>query len=177
MKRLAKLQASSASTFPTPPTPSSSSQVPSPAPSPKPKPPSSPAPKPAVAPTPPQIPQKRKAPIGPSTFNYDVWENETIGQVFLVTLDVRLPTSLGCLFVWLLILARKPSESMKNEFEYLWLRSAVENESSSEGMLDLYLMRSCIPVNVVCTGNLRLNGDNLESVLIARLELDPQSTE
>ena len=32
-------------------------------------------------------------------------------------------------------------------------------------------------MNVVCTGNLRLNGDNLESVLITRLELDPMSSE
>jgi hypothetical protein len=92
--------------------------VPSPVPSPKPKPPSSPAPKPAVAPTPTQIPQKRKAPIGPSPFDYDVWESETIGQVFRVTLD--------------------PAEAMNSEFEYVWLRSAVENESS-DGMLDLYL--------------------------------------
>lgn len=138
MKRLAKLQASSASTFPTHSTPSSSSQVPSPVPSPKPKPSPSPAPKPAAAQAPAQIPQKRKAPLGPPPFTYDDWENETIAQVFLVTLD--------------------PAESMKNNFEYVWLRSAVENESSSEG-------------------NLRLNGDNLESVLISRLELDPLSPE
>ena len=32
-------------------------------------------------------------------------------------------------------------------------------------------------MNVVYTGNLCLNGDNLESVLIARLELNPQSSE
>jgi hypothetical protein len=32
-------------------------------------------------------------------------------------------------------------------------------------------------MNFVCTGNLRLNGDNLESVLISRLELDPLSPE
>ena len=140
MKRLAKLQASSTSTFPTPSTPSSSSQVPSPVPSPNPKPSASSAPKTAVAPTPTQIPQKRKAPIGLSPFNYDVWENETIGQVFLVTLDVCLPTSLGWFVVWLLILGRKPAGAMKNEFEYVWLRSAVENESSSEGMLNLYMI-------------------------------------
>ncbi|KAI9465596.1 ubiquitin elongating factor core-domain-containing protein [Lactarius psammicola] len=142
MKRLAKLQASSANTFPAPSASSSSSSVPSPVPSPKPK-PSSPAPRPAVAPTPTQVPQKRKAPIGPSPFSYDVWENETIGQVFLVSLD--------------------PAESMKSEFEYVWLRSAVENESS-DGMLDF-----------IC--NLRLSADNLESVVIGRLELNPQSPE
>ncbi|KAH8989635.1 ubiquitin elongating factor core-domain-containing protein [Lactarius hatsudake] len=137
MKRLAKLQASSTSAFPTPSASSSSSPVPSPVPSPRPKPSLSPAPKPAVAPTPAQVPQKRKAPIGQSPFNYDVWENETIGQVFLVSLD--------------------PAESMKSEFEYVWLKSAVENESSD--------------------GDLRLNADNLESVVIARLELNPQSPE
>ncbi|KAI9443115.1 ubiquitin elongating factor core-domain-containing protein [Lactarius indigo] len=115
---------------------SSSSPVPSPVPSPRPKPSSSPAPKPAVAPTPTQVPQKRKVPIGLSPFNYDVWENETIGQVFLVSLDVQ---------------------SMKSEFECVWLKSAVENESSD--------------------GDLRLNADNLESVVIARLELNPQSPE
>jgi hypothetical protein len=32
-------------------------------------------------------------------------------------------------------------------------------------------------MNVVYTGNLRLNADNLESVVIARLELNPQSPE
>jgi hypothetical protein len=176
MKRLAKLQAS-ASTFPTPSTPSSSSQVPSPVPSPKPKASPSPAPKPAVAPTPAQIPQKRKAPIGPPPFSYDVWENETIAQVFLVTLDVRPPTSPGRLFLWLLNLGQQPAESMKNDFEYVWLRSAVDNESSSEGRLDLYCIWSRFPMNVVCTGNLCLNGDNLESVLITRLELDPLSPE
>ncbi|KAH9179139.1 ubiquitin elongating factor core-domain-containing protein [Lactarius sanguifluus] len=137
MKRLAKLQASSTSAFPTPSASSSSSPVPSPVPSPRPKPSPSPAPKPAVTPTPTQVPQKRKAQIGPAPFNYDVWENETIGQVFLVSLD--------------------PAESMKSEFEYVWLKSAVENESSD--------------------GDLRLNADNLESVVIARLELNPQSPE
>lgn len=44
---------------------------------------------------------------------------------------------------------------MKNEFEYVWLKSAVESESSD--------------------GNLRLTSDNLESVVITRLELDPLS--
>lgn len=95
MKRLAKLQAS-ASTFPTPSTPSSSSQAPSPVPSPKPKP--KPAPKPAVAPAPAQIPQKRKALISLPPFSYDVWENETIAHVLMVTLDVRPPLPLiSCL--------------------------------------------------------------------------------
>ncbi|SRR6266702_150928 len=141
MKRLARLQASSASTFPAPSASSSSSSVPSPVPSPKPKPSPSPAPKPAVTPTPTQVPQKRKAPIGPFPFNYDVWENETIGQVFLVSLDVRLPISPGSLLVWFLILGGKPAESMKSEFEYVWLRSAVENESS-DGKLDYIGMRS-----------------------------------
>lgn len=174
MKRLAKLQASSASTFPTPSPPSSSHSVPSPVPSPKPKPSSSPAPKPAVAPTPTQIPQKRKAPIGPSPFDYNVWENEVIGQVFLVTLDVRLHT--GWLAVYLLILGGKPAEAMNSEFGYVWLRSAVENESS-DGTLDLYSMQSWLTMNVICPGNLRLNADNLESVVIGRLELNPQSPE
>ncbi|KAN0123314.1 Ubiquitin elongating factor core domain containing protein [Russula decolorans] len=128
MKRLARLQqASSTSASPSPAT--SSSPAPPPAPSPKPKPPQ-------PAPTPPaHVPPRKKAHIAPSPFHYDIWENETIGQVFQATLD--------------------PAEAMKNEFEYVWLKSAVESESSD--------------------GNLRLTSDNLESVVITRLELDPLS--
>jgi hypothetical protein len=36
------------------------------------------------------VPPRKKAHIAISPFHYDVWENETIGQVFQVTLDVRL---------------------------------------------------------------------------------------
>ena len=32
-------------------------------------------------------------------------------------------------------------------------------------------------IHIIYTGNLRLNSDNLESVVITRLELDPQSPE
>ncbi len=138
MKRLAKLEGSSTNPTSTPVTPSSSSSAPSPAPSPKPKHRVSPILKPAAAPTTPtQLSQKRKAPTGQAPFNYDVWGNETIGQVFLVTLDVCLPNSPGFLLVWLLIIGGKPAESMKSNFEYVWLRSAVEN-LSSDGMLHLH---------------------------------------
>ncbi|KAH9997987.1 ubiquitin elongating factor core-domain-containing protein [Russula vinacea] len=131
MKRLAKLQASSTSASASP---STSSPAPSPpAPSPKPK-------LPAEASTPQtHVPPRKKAHIAPSSFYYDIWENETIGQVFQVTLD--------------------PAEAMKNEFEYVWLKSAVESEPSDG--------------TPAC--NLRLTSDNLESVVITRLELDPQS--
>ncbi|KAF8501083.1 ubiquitin elongating factor core-domain-containing protein [Russula emetica] len=141
MKRLARLQqASSTSASPSPST--SSSPAPPPAPSPKPKPPQpAPTPKPVAAPTPPaHVPPRKKVHVAPSPFHYDVWENETIGQVFQVTLDLS---------------GSQPSEAMKNEFEYVWLKSAVESESSD--------------------GNLRLTSDNLESVVITRLELDPLS--
>ena len=93
MKRLAKLQASSTSASASPST--SSPAPPPPAPSPKPKArPPPPTPKPVEASTPQtHVPPRKKAHIAPS-FYYDVWENETIGEVFLVTLDVRL-LSLG----------------------------------------------------------------------------------
>ncbi|KAI0300378.1 ubiquitin elongating factor core-domain-containing protein [Russula brevipes] len=143
IKRLARLQAASASDSPVLST--SSSPAPPPASPPKPKfsPAPSPKPKrtPTVAPRQPaaldpstHAPQKKKAHVSPP-FYYDDWENETISQVFQVTLD--------------------PAEAMKNEFEYVWLKSAVESESSD--------------------GNLRLTSDNLESVVITRLELDPLS--
>ncbi|KAI0259835.1 ubiquitin elongating factor core-domain-containing protein [Gloeopeniophorella convolvens] len=132
MKRLAKLQASSAGTSPTPST--SASPVPPPAPSPKPKPAPAPAPKLVAAPPlPAPVPLKRKAPAAPPPFSYDEWENDAIGQVFQVTLD--------------------PAVAMQRDFEYVWLKSA-----------------SCHR-----PGNLRLNVDNLESVVIARLELNPES--
>ncbi|KAI9458816.1 ubiquitin elongating factor core-domain-containing protein [Russula earlei] len=163
MKRLAKLQASSTSAPSVPQNPSSSVQPPvqppvqSPAPSPKPKPPPSHASEPAAAPAPPtHVPPKKKAPIA-SPFNYDVWENETISQVFLVTLD--------------------PAEAMKNEFEYVWLKSAVESELS-DGIPGTRLYEALIPYACLLPriGFLRLTPDNLESVIITRLELDPGST-
>jgi hypothetical protein len=64
---------------------------------------------------------------------------------------------------------------MENEFEYLWLKSAVESEPS-DGNLSMRLYMPPIP-HTIYTGNLRLTSDNLESVVIARLELDPQSPE
>src|SRR5712675_1871114 len=103
MKRLAKLQASSASASSAPS--ASSSTAPPPAPSPKPKPPpAAPAPKPAAAPAPPThraplVAPKKKANIAPP-FDYNTWENETISQVFQVTLDVRsVPSILSRSFV------------------------------------------------------------------------------
>jgi hypothetical protein len=103
MKRLARLQqASSTSASPSPST--SSSPAPPPAPTPKPKvhkP--APTPKSVAAPIPPaHVPPRKKAHIAPSPFHYDVWENETIGQVFQVTLDARLfPLISGRLLVML----------------------------------------------------------------------------
>src|SRR6266850_5060920 len=93
MKRLAKLQASSATPSNAPST--SSSPPPPPAPSPKPKShPPGPIRKLAPAPPPPaHIPPKKKVHIAPSPFNYDAWESEIIGQVFQVTLDVRFDLS------------------------------------------------------------------------------------
>ena len=90
MKRLAKLQASSASTSNAPSI--SSSPPPSPAPPPKPKSPApAPAQKHAAAPAPPtHVPPRKKAHISPPPFYYETWENETLSQVFQVTLDVRL---------------------------------------------------------------------------------------
>jgi hypothetical protein len=93
MKRLAKLQASAAAAS-TSPTPSTS---PPPAPSPKPRPPPSPAPspKPVAVPAPPStLPPKKRACIAAPPFDYNLWENETISRVFLVTLDVRLVSRL-----------------------------------------------------------------------------------
>jgi ubiquitin conjugation factor E4 B len=174
MKRLAKLQASSTSATPSP---SASSPPPQPpAPSLKPKPPPAPTPRPAEAPTPALVPPRKKAHIAPSPFYYDVWENETIGQVFQVTLDVRLFLQIlgHSLVVLTSIRGGQPAESMKNEFEYVWLKSAVESESS-DGNSTLRL--SVPPVPYEYTGNLRLTSDNLESVVITRLELDPLSPE
>jgi hypothetical protein len=66
---------------------------------------------------------------------------------------------------------------MKNEFEYVWLKSAVESESS-DGNSSIRLYMAPIPyTHVIYTGNLRLTSDNLESVVITRLELDPLSPE
>lgn len=77
----------------------------------------------------------------------------------------------------MLTFGAQPAEAMKNEFEYVWLRSAVESESS-DGIPGKHLHMALIPhIYVVCTGNLRLSSDNLESVVITRLELDPQSSE
>ncbi|KAI0004607.1 ubiquitin elongating factor core-domain-containing protein [Russula compacta] len=126
MKRLAKLQASSTGASPAPSTSTSSSPVP-PASSPKPKLSPAPAPKPVPvpAPAPPtHAPPRKKAHISPSPFNFDVWQNETIGQVFQATLD--------------------PAEAMKSGFEYVWLRSAVESESS-DGIPGQRLHMALIP--------------------------------
>jgi hypothetical protein len=65
---------------------------------------------------------------------------------------------------------------MKNEFEHVWLKSAVESESS-DGNSSTRLYMAPIPYTCVYTGNLRLTSDNLESVVITRLELDPLSPE
>jgi hypothetical protein len=65
---------------------------------------------------------------------------------------------------------------MKNELEYVWLKSAVESESS-DGQSSTRLYTAPIPYTCVYIGNLRLTSDNLESVVITRLELDPLSPE
>ncbi len=65
---------------------------------------------------------------------------------------------------------------MKNEFEYVWLKSAVESESS-DGNSSMRLCMAPIFYHIIYTGNLRLTSDNLESVVITRLELEPQAPE
>ena len=70
----------------------------------------------------------------------------------------------------------QPAEAMKNDFEYVWLKSAIETDSL-DGMSGMYPSRSPITHGYHCAGNLRLTPDNLESVVIVRLELDPQSPE
>jgi len=85
MKRLAKLQASVPSSSQTP-----SPAPPAPPPNPKPTspaPPSKRPPEPVAAPV--SAPLRKKALAAPPKFDYAVWESETIGNVFEITLDVR----------------------------------------------------------------------------------------
>ncbi|KAI0061420.1 hypothetical protein BV25DRAFT_1805616 [Artomyces pyxidatus] len=99
MKRLAKLQSPSSTSTPSP-TPSSSTPAPAVS-SPKPKSIPAPTPKRLAEPTPSPVPPKKKAPAAPTKFIYEQWENDTITDVFQVTLDPEVALRVGNRAVWL----------------------------------------------------------------------------
>ncbi|KZV65315.1 hypothetical protein PENSPDRAFT_614272 [Peniophora sp. CONT] len=138
MKRLAKLQQQQQAQASSSGTSSPSASTPAPAPSPKPKPKPAPAPpkraaEPSAAPSP--VPPKKKASAPPPKFNAEEWENNTITDVFRVTLD--------------------PGVALTRDYEVVWLKSYMEDEAES------------------LNGDLRLNAERLEPVVIARLDLNP----
>ncbi|KAF7298968.1 U-box domain-containing protein [Mycena indigotica] len=101
LKRLAKLQNATPSTSQTPPAPATPPQQPPPQPK-----RTLPVFKPTLPPaaTSPVLPAKKKAPaIVP--LDVDVWEHETIGRVFNVTLDSKVAQDSGYEIVWLKPLA------------------------------------------------------------------------
>ncbi|KAI0071497.1 ubiquitin conjugation factor E4 [Panus rudis PR-1116 ss-1] len=151
LKRLAKLQGSSATPSPAPSTsstpPPAAAKPSTPAPKPaqviaQPKPAPPPAKRPAVEPTPSPSPAsvKKKAPATPATLDILSWENETIGKIFNVTLSKDV--------------------AEKSAWEVVWLKHLAE-ELESE--------------NPAAPKPIRLSADVADRLLIARLELDPQT--
>ncbi|THH20082.1 hypothetical protein EW146_g1184 [Bondarzewia mesenterica] len=137
MKRLAKLQAASSQSSPreASPTPSTSSAPPKP----KPKPIPAPTPKRvATVATPSPVPPKKKV-SAPPKLDYVNWENDTITNVFKVTIDRNL--------------------ALHSNQDIVWLR----------------LDEDVQPMDVDNGGPPALTADRLESVVIARLDLDPAS--
>ncbi|TFY76233.1 hypothetical protein EWM64_g7779 [Hericium alpestre] len=86
------------------------------------------------------MPLKKKAVTPPEKFDYPVWENEAITEVFRVTLD--------------------PEVALRTNYEVVWLKSFVEEEVLSDP-----------------AASLQFTVDRLEGAVIARLDLDPRSTE
>ncbi|KAA1469869.1 hypothetical protein DENSPDRAFT_835542 [Dentipellis sp. KUC8613] len=123
MKRLAKLQnaasaSNSAAPSPVPSTPSTSAaSTPPPKPKPIPAPTPKRAPEPAFTPSP--VPPKKKATAPLAKFKYDEWENDTITQVFQVTLD--------------------PEVALRTNNEVVWLKTFVEGEIMTEPGISLRL--------------------------------------
>ncbi|KAI0823925.1 ubiquitin conjugation factor E4 [Trametes gibbosa] len=135
LKRLAKLQGAASSST----TPAASTSA-SPAPSPTP-----PPPKPKAAPTPPQVVQKRPAPTesvvpapspvplkkktqavaGPVPLDLPAWEDETISDVFNVTLQKEVAERTRYEVVWLKPLA----EELQGEGLSLRLNSDVADRT------------------------------------------------
>ncbi|KAJ6613305.1 ubiquitin elongating factor core-domain-containing protein [Mycena sp. CBHHK59/15] len=137
LKRLAKLQGS-ASSSPASPGAGASTSVPPPQPKPSPKPPIAATPpkrvaEPSVAPS--SVPSTKKKALQPLDVN--AWEHETIGHIFLATLDRAVAEQSGYDVVWLKDLAAE-----------------LEAEEPQK-----------TPI--------RLSGDTVDRLLIARLELDP----
>ncbi|KAF8895484.1 ubiquitin conjugation factor E4 [Infundibulicybe gibba] len=131
LKRLAKLQGASTSGQTTPPnTQSPSPRIPTPVQ------PITPAPKRVLEPPTVPVPlaSKKKTVV---KLDHSTWENETVGNVLMVTLDRSVAEQSG--------------------YELVWLKQLAE-ELRSENDLP---------------HPIRLSGDLIDRLLIARLELDP----
>jgi ubiquitin conjugation factor E4 B len=145
LKRLAKLQAAASNSADSPNTAGSSTPAsPSPKPQPKPTPPprlhyphspKRPFEPPAVSPVPP-----KKVQATPRKLNLQSWEDETLGSILKVTLQVcetlysspRSDTNLLCNLCY--VIQKEVAES--SGYDIVWLKElAAELESENSGFL------------------------------------------